>query len=128
MDTQAAVVVAQVLGPLYAIAGLGLLMAPERGVGLITEMEASPSRAFAWGLAALALGLLILAFHDGWSADWRVLVTLIGWLATLKGVLLILAPDMLLRMTRPLFAAPGRLRLWAAGPIALGLFLTAMGY
>lgn len=128
MDTQAAVIVAQVLGPLYVVAGLGLITAPERGARLISDMETNPAQALTWGLIALGLGLLILAVHPGWSADWTALVTLIGWLATLKGVLLILAPDMLLRLSRPMVAAPGRLRLWAIAPITLGLFLTAMGF
>jgi len=128
METQAALVIAQVLGPLYLVAGVGLIAAPERFDRLIAEMEASPGQAFTWGFLALGLGLLILAVHPGWAADWTLLVTLIGWLATVKGVLLLLAPDMTARLTRRLMPTPARLRAWSAVPLALGAVLAAMGF
>ena len=128
METQAAIIIAQVLGPLYVVAGLGLIATPERAARLIAEMEASPGQTFTWGFIALALGLLVLAFHSSWTASWQVIVTLIGWLATVKGVLLLLAPELLMGLTHRLFPAPARLRAWAAGPIVLGAFLTAMSY
>lgn len=128
METQAALVIAQVLGPFYLIAGISLATAPERAARLIDDMATNTAHTFLWGFIALGLGLLVLAFHHAWTADWRVLVTLIGWLATVKGALLILAPAMMIRFTARLFASPGRLRAWAAGPIVLGVFLAAMGY
>ena len=128
MDTLAAQIIAQVLGPLYVIVALGLFSKPERFAALATEMEARPAQCVIWGMVTLSLGLLILAFFDDWRADWTVIVTLIGWAATIKGVLLILAPEMLMGLSRRMFAKPEHIRIWAAGPLALGAFLTAMGY
>ena len=128
METSAALIVAQVMGPLYLIAALGMFTRPERFAGLIAEMRASPGQTLAWGLIALALGLLILAVHNVWRADWTVVVTLIGWAATLKGVLLVLAPEMVMRLGAKLTTPSPKLRVWAAAPLALGVFLTAMGY
>ncbi len=128
METSAALIVAQVMGPLYVIAALGMFSRPERFERMIAEMQASTGQTLAWGLIALGLGLLILAVHNVWRADWTVVVTLIGWAATLKGVVLVLAPEMVMRMSTKLSSPPSKLRVWAIFPLALGIFLTAMGY
>lgn len=128
METQAALIIAQVLGPLYLVAGLGLAAHPARFAGLLAGMETSPAQTFTWGFVALGLGLLILAVHPGWTADWTLLVTLIGWLAAAKGALLLLAPGAMARLVNRLFPTPARLRAWAIVPLALGGFLAAMGF
>ena len=128
MEPLAAQIIAQILGPLYVIVALGMFSKPERFAALVTELEAQPGLTVGWGVTALAFGLLVLAFHDSWRADWTVLVTLIGWLATIKGVLMILAPEMLFGLGKGLLAPPSRARIWAVGPLVLGAFLTAAGY
>ena len=128
METSAALIVAQVLGPLYVIAALGLFTRPERFASLVTELNAKPGLTVGWGLSVLALGLLILAVHNVWRADWTVVVTLIGWAAAIKGAILTLAPEMVMGLGRKLSSPPSKLRVWAAAPLALGVFLTAMGY
>lgn len=128
MENEAAVIVAQVLGPLYLVAGLGLVFAPERFAKLVADMEASPGQTFTWGFIALGLGLLILAVHPGWTGGWQALVTLIGWLATAKGALLLLVPDVLTGLTRRLMPSPARFRAWALVPLVLGAFLAAKGF
>ena len=41
---------------------------------------------------SLIIGILVVVSHNIWVCNWRVIITVIGWLALLKGVLLILAP------------------------------------
>ena len=36
------------------------------------------------GMMALIIGLLIVTSHNIWTSDWRVLITLVGWLSILK--------------------------------------------
>jgi len=128
METAAAETIARVLGPIYLVFGIGLAIAPDRAARLIDDMAASAAHAFTWGFIVLSLGLLVLAFHPGWRADWTALVTLIGWAATIKGALLVLVPEVPLRLARGICAAAGRLRAVAVVPLALGAFLAAVGY
>lgn len=39
------------------------------------------------GYIALVLGLVSILFHNVWSGDWRVLITIIGWISLVKGIL-----------------------------------------
>ena len=38
-------------------------------------------------------GLAIVLTHNVWVADWRVLITILGWLAAIGGAVRILAPQ-----------------------------------
>lgn len=47
---------------------------------------------FFHGIFALLLGLTLVVSHNIWTSDWRVIITIIGWLALLKGVLRLFVP------------------------------------
>lgn len=128
MESTAAEIVAQILGPMYVVAGLGMVAGPERFAKMVADMEHNTSLTLAWGMVAMALGLLILAFFNDWRADWTVLITLIAWFAVIEGVVLILAPQWLVVLSRRVFLPASRLRIWAAFSAVLGGMLAAFGY
>ena len=49
---------------------------------------------------ALLAGFLIVNFHNVWVWDWTVIITVLGWLALLKGILLLLLPKTMVALTR----------------------------
>ena len=125
---QSSFIIAQILGPMYVIVAAGLLLNTPAYQRVFEEIFESPALAYLGGLLALITGLVILALHHAWSADWTLIVTLIGWLALIKGSLLAVWPGAVIRLSRPLMAKPARLRTWAVVPLALGLFLSLEGY
>jgi hypothetical protein len=125
---QAAEVIAQVLGPLYVVVAIGMAARPGRVAEMVEDLAGHPAHCFLWGLPTLGLGLLILAVAGSWRADWTAVVALLGWLATVKGALLIVFPDPLMRLSRGFFTTPARIRAWTAGPLLLGIFLTVFGF
>ena len=52
------------------------------------------SKALFWfiGFVAVMIGAIVLAFYSTWSVHWQVLLTIIGWLALLKGTAIMLFP------------------------------------
>jgi hypothetical protein len=45
------------------------------------------------GFTAVIIGFLMMNYHNVWEKNWTVLITIMGWLALIKGVLIIgLAP------------------------------------
>ncbi len=125
---QSSLVIAQILGPMYVIVAVGLLVNAPTYQRIFEELFESPALAYLGSLLALIFGLVILAFHHAWSTDWTLIVTLIGWLALIKGSLLAVCPGAVIRLSRPLMAKSARLRTWAAVPLVLGLFLSLKGY
>lgn len=41
---------------------------------------------------AIIIGLLNILFHDVWESDYRIIITLIGWLALFVGLTLFIFP------------------------------------
>lgn len=44
------------------------------------------------GYLALILGLMTIILHNLWINDWRVVITIMGWISLLKGSIRIAAP------------------------------------
>ena len=42
---------------------------------------------------AIIVGLLNILFHNIWEPDWRIIITLMGWIALTKGLLLFIIPN-----------------------------------
>ncbi|WP_396921825.1 hypothetical protein [Mycolicibacterium sp.] len=53
------------------------------------------NRAFGltYGYLSLFLGLISVLLHNVWTMDWHVLITIFGWLALLKGIIVIAWPE-----------------------------------
>lgn len=47
-----------------------------------------------YGYLSLFLGLASVLLHNDWVLNWHVLITIFGWLALIKGILVIAWPEM----------------------------------
>ena len=79
-------------------------------------------------MITLPVGLAIVANHNIWAADWRVILTLIGWIAILAGIARMALPDQLKRVGEAMLK-----KSWitTAPPLLmalLGAFLSWQGY
>ena len=48
---------------------------------------------------ALIMGILIVVSHNIWTKDWRVIITIVGWMVLIKGINVILFPEFLVNMS-----------------------------
>ncbi len=120
--------IARIVGPVYVIISFGLMANPDTYRKIMALFIEQAALSYLAGFLALAAGVAILTFHFIWRADWTVLVTILGCLATAKGAALVIAPDWFLRTYQPLLRAPGVIRAGGVATLALGLFLAAKGY
>jgi hypothetical protein len=53
------------------------------------------SKVLLWitGLITFVMGTVVVALYNVWNADWRLLVTLLGWLTVIKGAVIMLFPS-----------------------------------
>lgn len=105
------------------IVGASLLLRARTWITALSGVASHPFTPLASGLYATLMGLVIVLCHNIWTADLRVLVTAIGWLALGSGVLLLMIPEaysFILRrvpITPQLVALRGFLRLLLGGAI-----------
>ncbi|MDD4202247.1 MAG: hypothetical protein PHQ52_02145 [Candidatus Omnitrophica bacterium] len=126
MDTS--ILLAKIFGPYFILISVGILINPYIYQKLIQDIAKSPSFIFWSGAVAFITGLLIVLFHNIWTLTWIVVITLIGWMAILKGVWFVLFP----KHAEKLFERyrPGSILIKVHLLLAflLGLWLSFMGY
>lgn len=119
--------IAQLLGPIYLAIGVGMLVNCDHYKKMYDEVMKSKGMMYLGGVGALLVGLLILRVHGMWMSDWSVVITIIGWLATLKGLGLLIIPQQFLGWNKWVLSSQGmmvaKVLVWV-----LGLGLTYAGY
>ena len=126
MDTS--IFIAQLLGPPILLAGLSLIAHQSFYRGVAENIRSSPALLYVIGMLRLLAGLTIVLVYNVWVANWRVLITLIGWIAIVRGALILAAPDAVLSWTRGMLERDTLFPLAAAIAILLGGALCFFGY
>jgi hypothetical protein len=83
MDT--ANLLANIWGISLVIIPLSLLVDPKQVKNLFTAME-KETNVYICGVVSFILGVITVLLNNIWAADWRVIITLIGWIAILRGL------------------------------------------
>jgi hypothetical protein len=120
---------AQLIGPILAVIGLGVLI-NRAGYQAVAE-EVVKSRVQLWlsGVLALTAGLAIVLVHNEWDLSWDVIITIIGWLAIVRGLLRLLIPQQIGDfLSRGLARGPQVLTGVGVVALVVGAFLAWKGY
>ena len=123
-----AVLTARLVGPLFVAIGLGVLINAPFYVGAIVEATHSPTLVYISGIAALLGGLVILNAYRAWTADWRVIVTILGWIFVIAGIIRIVLPQIVTQLATTLYSGPTSLSVTGVIVLVIGGFLSFKGY
>ena len=86
--------IASLFGFSLVVIPLSLLVNPKNLARLSSHVE-DGSNSFVWGIISFILGSAMLLNHNVWVSDWTVIITILGWLVFLKGVMLLFWPDVI---------------------------------
>src|SRR5436309_2526718 len=92
-DMQASIFLAKLLGPVLVLVGVGALLNRRSMPELVQEFLVRPGLFFLTGIIDVSVGLAIVLTHNVWAADWRVLITIIGWMMVIRGAVRLLIPE-----------------------------------
>jgi uncharacterized membrane protein len=123
-DTQ----IFQLLGIIYLAVGIGMLTSPDFYKKLLADCTKDSLAVYLGGLVALAIGFLVVTFHNIWTKDWSVIITILGWAALLKGLFLTIMPRALFKITNFFKETTKLLTLWAIIVLILGGLLSWLGF
>jgi hypothetical protein len=119
---------AKLIGPLFLAVGVGLIANAAVYKKLAEEALASLALIYLSGLLAMTAGMAIILSHNVWALDWRVLITLLGWLAAIGGAVRIVMPQGTQRIGRKFLKHPQGVIIAAAIWLAVGAVLCFFGY
>ena len=81
-------------GSAFFVVGLSLFINPYVST-VMSDLVNNQGLLWVTGLVTFVMGTVMLALYNTWSKSWRVLVTIIGWLALIKGAVLMLFPQVM---------------------------------
>jgi hypothetical protein len=127
-DMPTSIFLAKLLGPILLVAGIAMLV-NRRGLDAIAqELWGSPLLLLLLGIIDFAVGLAIVLTHNVWVADWRVIITLLGWLLMVRGAVRMLTPEQAKALGTKLLKNSTVICANLGATIALGVVLSSFGY
>lgn len=123
----ASIFIARLLGPLIVIMAIALLAQPDSYRAVLKAFIHNPALCYLAGFLGLLGGIAMVLVHNVWSADWRVVITLIGWITVARGALTLLWPQGVAAIGGRLFQSRRAVAMVAVVDLALGLFLSYLG-
>ena len=92
------------------------------------QVSRDPALIFLSGVLLFVAGLAIVRAHNIWTLDWPVLVTILGWLAIVGGLVRMLFPSRLAKIATDLGDRPGLIIGLSVAILLIGGFLSFKGY
>ncbi|HEC32837.1 MAG TPA: DUF2065 family protein [Candidatus Kaiserbacteria bacterium] len=126
MDTT--LFLAQIMGVYFLVAGAGVLMNPGRIKGAMGEIRQSYILPYFDGVVVLVVGLLVVLTHNIWNGLLTSLVSLIGWIAVLEGVLMLTLPQKTISMMMQKFMGANLGRFMGVVSVVVGLYFIYNGF
>ncbi len=125
---ETSVILAKILGLLCTILGVGILVNRRTFAQAADAFFNNTGLTLLGGLVTLIIGLVIVALHNIWQGNWGLIITILGWLAMIKGAVLFIRPQLLAKAYRPYQRSTLLLVSYGCFILALGIFLTIMGF
>lgn len=124
---ETSILIAKIIGLIYLSFGVGILLNGSFYKKEIPKLLENTAYLILGGFLAIIVGVLIIDNHNYWVKNWTIVITLIGWMALLKGIMLLAFPT-LVKLFEPLFKSENFYKF--LGPLVLifGLIFTYLGY
>ncbi len=118
----------QIFSLIYIAVGIGRLINPGFYKKLFEDFIENAAVLYLGGVMALTIGYLILTFHNTWTGGLSVIITIFGWLALIKGILILIQPKIMIALSKAILQKEGILKIEAVAVIILGLAFAFLGF
>ncbi len=120
--------IAGLIGPVFVAFGALIVFRYGEFERVIADFTDNPGLIVLAGIPTLVAGLAIVRAHNLWVADWRVIVTILGWLSIVGGVFRILWPTLAGEMAKRLLANRALVTFVGGVELVLGALLSVLAY
>lgn len=120
--------IARIFGLCYLIIGAGLLLNQKFWREAIEDFSKNAATVFFGGIFALVVGVVIVLTHNVWVGNWTVIITIIGWIALIKGIWIIVFPGTVSKFMQVYRKNKSLLLVQSIGALVFGAVLTYFGF
>jgi hypothetical protein len=115
-------------GPLLVIVGIGMLANLGVYQAMISEFLHSAALVYLSGVLTLLGGLAIVNVHNSWRAEWPLIITILGWLMVIGGIIRIALPLFTVSFGASMYGSLTAIIVVAIVGLVIGAYLTFVGY
>jgi len=90
---ETSILIARILSIAYLAFGFGLIFNRAFYKREIPKLVENPTLLIFGGFLAIVLGYLIIHYHNTWEKNWTTVITVVGWIALIKGITLLMFPE-----------------------------------
>jgi hypothetical protein len=119
--------IAKIISVIYLSVAVGGIFSADHYRRLKDDMFKNTALTYFMGFTAVVIGFLMVNYHNIWEKNWTVLITIIGWLVLIKGILIIAFPKFFQSFSKPFFKG-SVLRILPYVWISLGLLFGYFGF
>jgi hypothetical protein len=119
---------ARLIGPVLLCVGLGAILNGQIFNVMAAQFLSNLGLIYLSGIVTLLAGILIVTYHNAWDWHWRTIITVIGWLALIGGVLRIVIPDKVAAVGLATVSNVAVLPISGLFVFAIAVILTYFGY
>ena len=113
-----------VIGVYELVAGIGGLTGRINWKAMLDEFDRSPALTFVTGFMVYLLGAVVILVHCFWTDPLAIIVSAIGCIAAVEGLVIMIVPGPLFAFSRRLVANQRLISMFAA---VFGLLLIGLG-
>jgi len=106
---EVSVLIAKTASVIYLSAALGAVISRDQYRRVVEDFFNNAGLTYLTGFIAVILGLLVVNYHNHWTRDWTVLITILGWLTLVKGVMIIAFPKFVEGYSKAILKGKGSL-------------------
>jgi hypothetical protein len=119
--------IARMASVIYLSASLGAFFSSDYYRKIADDLFSNSALIYVTGFITLIIGFLIVTYHNRWAKSWMVLITILGWLAMVKGICLIAFPQFVRTLSERLLTDSGA-KIFPYAALCLGLLFTYFGF
>jgi uncharacterized protein YjeT (DUF2065 family) len=125
---QTSIFIAKLLGPVLVIATLGMLFNAKLIRAIAREVVGSLALLYVFGFIDLIGGIAVVLVHNRWVWDWPVIITILGWVAIVRGAVRMLWPDQVKKFATKALRNENTMMIAGIVMLILGAVLCYFGY
>ncbi len=116
------------LGIFYLSVSLSMFFNPQYFRRFFESFFNEPLAVFVSGIIALIAGYILIIYHNMWEFSKTVIITIFGWLALAKGVLILAMPELFIRISSKILIQNQTLHPFRIVCVFLGLVFMLLAF
>ena len=119
---------ARFIGPVMLAAAISMAVDRQAIRNVADDFMNSPALIYLAGVLTLIAGITIITFHNFWVFDWRLIITIFGYICVISGIFRMAFPTQVKQMGEWMLETRPLIRIAAVLNGLLGAFLTYKGF